>query len=148
MISNSRRNVIAILGICEGVGISIHSELYASSPPKTVINLLQKLKEACQNAHTAFPGTLDRSQLESIASRLRTIDQTHLKQGGVTTSLSICLGLLSDALDHIKDPQRESALLDVHHWTFRLFRYFDKKWNRWEAYATATQALKLWETTQ
>lgn len=142
MASRAVQNVISVLALIEGTQSTVRQQTKAKTPLK----LCDRLYSACREAQELWDVELTKAEILSIAGRMREIERRSFV--GVwadnTAYTSFGLGLLDELYQVIKDQWKLAALDKIHAALWRLHRYYDKKLNRFEMYAQASQACGYW----
>lgn len=151
MASSSMRNVMSVLALCEGAAILLRDQYLERGRNKSVLGLVDRVVRSCRNAHRAWGGDVHSRDVERIGLRMRDVERQLSNGGanaGVTVYTSLCLALVSDQYQWIRDPVKLCALDQLHSAMLALNRHWDRKLDRWEDYAAATRAARLWEATE
>jgi len=108
MASSSMRNIISILALCEGSAIVIRDQYKDRIKNKTSMALIGRVIDACKSANDTFHGEVDQREVARIHERLKKVEGALFlgdsRTADVTVYTSLCLGLISDLYDWIRDP--------------------------------------------
>ena len=149
VMSRSEKKIMSALAMTHGICLRLKDRYQMTKGSKSIKRYIQELDESCDNAYRLWESQFDPKTLTKMLSTCLVIDRECLGPDDgqhmttvVMTSLS--LGMLSDVMDHVRDPRRTEALMWVHDSMMRVHRYFDPRYDRMQHYATATDGVNAW----
>lgn len=144
MPSSADRNLISIIAMAQGAALSIRQQR-GDNIARTLFVMLEKIDSACNRAFEMLAIPLPQRECNRIVATLTEFQAKNCPDAkDVSILTSFILGLLSDALDALKDPWKRLAVEGVERSVWRLHVYYDKKLGRWGAYAVAGEMIQAW----
>ena len=149
MPSKSFRQIVSALSLAEGCAVLVREHYSARARNKTVMTLCGRVCQACEAAHKHWPERMNMSDVKKLSEMMAEAEKEAFAGLGekedMTTYSSLVIGLLSDVLEHVKDPVRRGMIESVHGSVMRLHLYFDRDLRSWRQYELATRALRVWQ---
>lgn len=150
MASQSCRNIIAILSLCESCALSLRESTETKPAPNTIIaDIAKSLEQAAQEARGLWSTALTDKEAGKITEAMRKADwQNSFLDGsqpeGTIYYTSLALGLLEELFRHIHDPRKLEQLNRVEREIWRLHKYFDSDLDFFSVYEHASRAVPIW----
>ena len=150
MASQSYRNIIAALSLCESCALSIHnSNGKVPQASRLLSEVVEQLKNAAREAREHWPAELTKKDADKIAEGMKKAD---FENPSLDTSQTQCtiyytslaLGLLDELLRHIQDTLKREHLERVERAIWHLHKYFDSNLDRFAIYEHASRAVSIW----
>ena len=147
--SNAEKKIVSAICMTHGIALRISAAYHHRPGCKDIKRRLEKLDEACTAAFELWKDQIDHRTMLKMTTDFLRIDEACLKPDNGKTMetavlTSMALGMLSDVLDHVKEPHRVEALLWVHDSMARVHRYFDSRLDRHAHYERATEGIDAW----
>ncbi|MDR3553960.1 MAG: hypothetical protein P4L55_04335 [Syntrophobacteraceae bacterium] len=150
MASQSHRNIIATLSLCESCALSLRESNETGLAPGTLItDMAKNLEHAAQEARKLWPVALTNKEADKIAEAMRKAD---CRNPFIDSSLTECtiyytslaLGLLEELFRHIHDSRKLEHLARVEREIWHLHKYFDSDLDRFSIYEHASRTVPIW----
>ena len=147
--SRSEKKIMSALAMTHGICLRLRDRYQNVKGCKSIKKRIDELDSACDNAYRLWAEQFDAKTLKRMLSTCLVVDRECLgpDNGETMTTVvmtSLSLGMMSDVLDHVRDPRRTEALLWVHDAMMRVHKYFDTRMDRMQHYATATNGIAAW----
>jgi len=148
--SQSCRNIIAALSLCESCAASIrNSNGKKSDPSKSLTEIIEEIEQSAHEARKQWSAELTKREADKIAECMRQADLVSPEFNGnlaehTTYYTSLALGLLDELFKHIQDPLKLELLERVERAIWHLHRYFDRNLDRFAIYKHASLAVSIW----
>lgn len=140
-LSQAERNMLGVLAQVAGIGIKVR-ETYTS---KTAVSIVDELIDSVGTALNIICPQLTRQEAMAMEHIMAAYQSMAIPEfGNAVTLINMGMGMLSDVLDKVKNPQRKEALELVWSRLTRAQRYWDRKGDRVEEYDLACDAADKW----
>lgn len=149
MASSAMRNILSVLALCEGEVLSLYTQYQNRPNNKTIMQHIERVKSACDFAHKCWAAEYTQRDLELIGRRMKTVEmELYVDKIRVDVPVysSLCLALVSDLYEHVRDPIKLYALDQINSAMRALHRYYDRHLNKWDDYAMASKAAEKWRS--
>ncbi len=148
MASRSFKQIIGALSLVEGCALFVQAAYRQRPRHKTVDAICERVKRSCAVAHKAWPQQVTLAEADKMSKLFAEVERAAFsgsERESIVAYCSLALGLLSDVLDKIKDPEKRRALGEVNSALCALNAYFDRNLDSWDDYDRANRAVNIWQ---
>ncbi len=150
MASQSCRNVIEVLSLCESCAISLRNSNGQSQNPNPPLgDIIEEIEKSAREACKNWSHELTQKEADKIAECMQQAglvfpDYSSALEEQTTFNASLALGLLDELFGHIRDSWKVKLLDRVERAIRNLQNHFDQNLDRFSIYEQASQAVTVW----
>jgi hypothetical protein len=150
MASQSYRNIVATLSLCESCALSLRENNGTEPTPNTIVtDIVENLEHAAREARKLWPVAMTNKEADKIAKAMRKADWENpfLDSNQPECMIyytSLALGLLEELFGHIHDSRKLNRLKRVEREIWRLHNHLDSDLDCFSIYEQASKAIPFW----
>ena len=149
MASRAEKQAIGAISMGAGVYLKLRAHYEPLPGRREIKRLLEKLNGACEAALGEYNDSLTKKDIAALHHKLEAVETACFAEEGQeqcpVVLLSLVMGAISDIWAKTTNHRRREALNWLLEAAERVLRYYDRKTDKWDAYAVAGRGLVVWE---